>query len=58
MEASHNDTQYAQRVPDTQEMVEIVKAQKNNKEHDDSISTSDVSSPRVASTPSFDVEIK
>ena len=31
MEASHNDTQYAQQVPDTQEMVEIVKAQKKTR---------------------------
>ena len=42
---------------DTQEMVKIVKAQKDRKEYDDSISTSDVSSPRVASTPSYNVEI-
>ena len=52
-----SNTQYAQWVPDTQEMVKIVKAQKDSKVHDDSISTSDVSSPRVASVPLYDVEI-
>ena len=37
--------------------LKLLKLKKNYKEHDDSISTSDVSSPRVASMPSFDVEI-